>query len=91
MAQLVKNAAAMWEIWVGTLGWEDALEKGRALQYPLQYPGLENSRDCIVRGVSKSQTPLSNFHFHFHYAIYNWHSPPLLLLWSIYLQITLNI
>ena len=24
--------------------------------YPLQYPGLENSMDCIVHGVSKSRT-----------------------------------
>ena len=24
--------------------------------YPLQYPGLENSMDCIVQGVAKSQT-----------------------------------
>ena len=34
-------------------------EKG----YPLQYSGLENSMDCIVHGVTKSQTQLSNFHF----------------------------
>ena len=33
--------------------------------YPLQYPGLENSMDYIVPGVEKSQTRLSNFHFHF--------------------------
>ena len=32
---------------------------------PLQDSGLENSKDCIVQGVAKSQTPLSNFHFHF--------------------------
>ena len=32
--------------------------------YPLQYPGLENSKDCIVHGVAKSQTQLSDFHFH---------------------------
>ena len=32
---------------------------------PLQDSGLENSKDCIVQGVTKSQTPLSNFHFHF--------------------------
>ena len=32
--------------------------------YPLQYSGLENSMDCIVRGVAKTQTWLSNFHFH---------------------------
>ena len=30
--------------------------------YPLQYSGLEVSRDCIVHGVAKSQTQLSNFH-----------------------------
>ena len=29
----------------------------------LQYSGLENSRDCVVRGVPKSQTQLSDFHF----------------------------
>ena len=31
--------------------------------YPLQYSGLESSMDCIVHGVAKSQTWLSNFHF----------------------------
>ena len=36
-------------------------EEGR--DYPLQYSGLENSMDCIVRGVSKSWTQLSDFHF----------------------------
>ena len=30
--------------------------------YPLQYSGLENSMDCIVHGVTKSQTLLSDFH-----------------------------
>ena len=29
---------------------------------PLQYSGLENSTNCIVHGVSKSQTQLSDFH-----------------------------
>ena len=29
---------------------------------PLQYSGLENSMDCIVHEVTKSQTRLSNFH-----------------------------
>ena len=32
--------------------------------YPLQYPGLENSMDCIVHGDTKSWTQLSDFHFH---------------------------
>ena len=30
MAQLVKNPPAMWETWIRSLGWEDALEKGKA-------------------------------------------------------------
>ena len=30
VAQLVKNPPAMQEIWVGSLGWEDPLEKGKA-------------------------------------------------------------
>ena len=34
---------------------------GEGKGYPLQYSGLENSRDCIVHGVAKSQTGLSNF------------------------------
>ena len=33
--------------------------------YTLKYTGLENSMDCIVHGVAKSQTQLSDFHFHF--------------------------
>ena len=37
---------------------------GEGNGYPLQYAGLENSRDCIVHGVAKSQTRLSNFYFH---------------------------
>ena len=31
MAQLVKNLPAMWETWVRSLGWEDPLEKGKAI------------------------------------------------------------
>ena len=30
--------------------------------YPLQYAGLENFMDCIVHGVTKSRTQLSDFH-----------------------------
>ena len=33
--------------------------------YPLQYSDLENSMDCIVHGVTKSGTRLSDLHFHF--------------------------
>ena len=54
---------------------------GGGNSYPLQYSGLENSMDCIVHGVTKSQTWLSDFHFHFGYTticssifwwMYNW-------------------
>ena len=39
---------------------------GEGNGYLLQYSGLENSVDCIVHGVTKSQTWLRDFHFYFH-------------------------
>ena len=63
VAQLVKNTPAMWETWALSLGWEGCLEKGKG--YPFQYSGLENSMDCIVHGVAKSWTWLSDLHFNF--------------------------
>ena len=30
LAQMVKNPPGMWETWVQSLGWEDALEEGMA-------------------------------------------------------------
>ena len=59
IAQLVKNLPAMQETLVRFLGWEDPLEKERL---PLQYSGLENSTDCVVHGIAKSRTQLSDFH-----------------------------
>ena len=38
--------------------------RGEGQGYPLQYSGLENSMDCIVHGVTRSQTRLSGFHVH---------------------------
>ena len=64
VAQPVKNPPARQAIWVRSLGWEDPLEKGTAI-HPPQYSGLENPMDCIVHGVTKSRTRLSNFYFHF--------------------------
>ena len=61
VAQLVKNLPAMRETWVLFLGWEDPWRRERLPT--LQYSGLENSMDCIVHGVTKSQTLLSGFHF----------------------------
>ena len=51
------------------LGRSPGEEKG----YPLQYSGLENSIDCIVHGVLKSQTQLIDFHY-YHYIA--WSSYP---------------
>ena len=34
---------------------------GEGKGYPIQYSGLENSMDCTVHEVTKSQTPLSDF------------------------------
>ena len=42
-------------------GW--GTSPGEGIGYPLQYSGLENSTDCLVHGVTKSQTRLSDFHF----------------------------
>ena len=51
---------------VGDLGSIPGLGRspGKAKGYPLQYSGLENSMDCIVYGVAKSQTQLSDSLLH---------------------------
>ena len=42
-----------------------ARSPGEGIGCPLLYSGHENSMDCIICGVRKSQTLLSDFHFHF--------------------------
>ena len=59
VAQLLKNPPAMWETWVWSLGWEDSPGEGKG--YPLQHSSLENSMVCIVHGVTKSRTRLSDW------------------------------
>ena len=60
---------------VGNLGSVPGLGRspGEGNSYPLQYSDVENSMNCIVRGVTKSWTELSNFHFHYHshHAVHN--------------------
>ena len=53
MDQLVKNPPAMWETSVRSLGWEDPLEKGKAI-----HSGILAKRIpwITVQGVAKSQT-----------------------------------
>ena len=49
VAQLVKNPPAMWETWVQSLGWEDALEKGKATHssiWPGEFHGLYSPWGC---------------------------------------------
>ena len=50
---------------VGDLGLIPGLGRspGEGKGYPFQYSGWENSMDCIVRGITKSLTQLSDFHF----------------------------
>ena len=60
VAQLVKNPPAMRETWVQSLGWEYPLEKGKA-----EY-------SSIVHGVTKSQTRMNNFHFHFLTSVHDY-------------------
>ena len=61
MAQLVESTCN-----AGDLGSIPGLGRspGEGKSYPLQYSGLENSMDCIVHGVAKTWTGLSDFHFH---------------------------
>ena len=51
---------------MGDLSLIPGLERfpGEGNSYPLQYYGLDNSRDCIVHGVAKNWTRLSDFQFH---------------------------
>ena len=60
MAQLVKNPPA-----VGKPGFDPWVSKipREGNGYPLRDSGLENSMDCIVHGVAKSQIRLSDFHY----------------------------
>ena len=62
VAQLVKNPPAMREPWVRSLGWKDPLEKGTVTQscfLAWRIPWTV----YIVRGVAKSRTRMSDFHF----------------------------
>ena len=59
VAQLVKNLPAMWETWVPSTGLGRCPEgKDHSLQYSAW------RMVCIVHGVTKSHTRLSDFHFH---------------------------
>ena len=65
---MVKNLPAMWEIWVQSLVWEDPLEEGTATHSSIlawRIPMDRGALGTIVPAVTKSQTGLSDFHFHY--------------------------
>ena len=65
MAQLVKKPHEMQEIRILSLSWEDPLEKGKAT-----HSSILDWRISWIRGVTKNQTWLSEFHIHFyHYSL----------------------
>ena len=59
---------------VGDLGLIPVLGRfsGKGKGYPLQYPGLENSKDHMDHGVAKSWTQLSDFYFDFLFCKMLW-------------------
>ena len=58
VTQMVKNLPEMWETWVRSLGWEDALENN-----PLHNSSLENSMDCTVLGSQRVRHDWAAFTF----------------------------
>ena len=59
VAQMVKNPPSMWETWVGYLGWQDPLEKGKATHSSILAWRIPRT----ARGVMESRIWLSDFHF----------------------------
>ena len=61
-----KELSAILETQVQSLGREDPLEKGMAIQYSgLEKPMDRGAWQGAVHGVAKSQTQISDWHFHF--------------------------
>ena len=56
---MVKNPSAMREIWVLSLGWEDALEEGMAIHSSILAWRMSMDREAwqaTVHGVAKGHT-----------------------------------
>ena len=64
IAQSVKSVPAMQETWVRFLVREDPLEKEMATHSSI----LAWRIPWTNHGVTKSRTPLSDYHFHFHFS-----------------------
>ena len=74
--QISYDSTYMWGFLYGSAGKESACNSGdlclipglgrspgEGKGCPLMYSGLNNSMDCVVHGVAKSQTGQSDFHF----------------------------
>ena len=62
MAQMVKNPPAMWETWVQSLGWEDALEEGIATHSTVlawKIPWIEEPDGLYSQGSLRLLTALA--------------------------------
>ena len=57
---MVKDLPVMQDIQVGSLGWEDPLEKGMATYSNIFTWWIPWTEETTVNGVAKSQTWLSN-------------------------------
>ena len=54
---MVKNLRAMWQTWVGSLGWEDRLEEGMATHSSIlawRIPMDRGAWETTVHGATKS-------------------------------------
>ena len=64
VAQTVKNLPAIWETWVQSLCWEDALEEGMATHFSILAWRIPMDRGAwgatVHGGVAQSQTRPSN-------------------------------
>ena len=73
MAQRLKHLLAMWETWVRSLGWEDALEKEMATHSSIlawKIPWTEELGGLQSMGGKESDTTERlHFHFHFHWVL----------------------
>ena len=69
-----KKQSQIYKLW--TLAFFQAsLMAQQKTGYPLQYSGLENSIDCIVPGIAKSQRWLRGFHFYFTFSPFSPYFP----------------
>ena len=69
--QIVKNLLAMLKTWVWSPVWENPLEEGMVSHSSILAWKIPMNRGvwwATVHGVTKSQTWLSDYHFHFHWT-----------------------